>query len=52
MTLTGKTQGTIWIGTDSDLMALTVAAGNVGACREFLKSITNASPLLLPIESK
>ena len=52
VTLTGKSQGTIWIGTDSDLMALTVAAGNVGACREFLKSITNASPLLLPIESK
>ena len=52
VTLTGKTKGTIWIGTDSDLMALTVAAGNVGACREFLKSITNASPLLLPVESK
>ena len=52
VTLTGKTKGTIWIGTDSDLMALTVAAGNVGACREFLKNITNASPLLLPVESK
>lgn len=52
VTFSGKTNGTIWVGTDGDLMALTVAAGNIDACREFLKSVTKASPLLLPAANK
>lgn len=50
-TFTGQEQGHIWVGTTNDYMALTVATGNLDACRVFFASLRNADPTLLPVEN-
>lgn len=47
VTLTG-TPTDLWVGTDGDVLAVTVVAGDREECRRFLAAIQNASPQLFP----
>ena len=42
--------GTLWIGTNAGMMALTVATGDLTECRIFLDSLRDANPALLPVD--
>lgn len=46
-TMTG-TPAVMWVGSNADLMALTVVSGDTETCRDFLMRMRNADPLLLP----
>ncbi|MDO5536704.1 MAG: hypothetical protein Q4F72_04155 [Desulfovibrionaceae bacterium] len=47
VTLTG-TPAVMWVGTDSDVLAVTVISGDREECRLFLAAFRNASPRLFP----